>query len=296
MRLNSWGRSWGLCPQLADVTMTVRNVFFHVHVRKCGGSTFYGQILSPLFESSFFRDRSLIDDRYTRDQVSEILENCPWLRAYSSHKISLDLPYDSKLARPIAIAFVRDPIERFYSHYRYVSQHHRSWDEDAQQKSLEEYTAQVIEQDLLQSQRQFSQLEQLCGKRGGSGLEDLNTYLQSEQVYLFPSERFDEACLLLESLFPDEFSDGTYPHRVNQTRPIETLSPESQLQLQQAIEPEEFELNRLAHHLLDEAMARTFRTQEDQEHELTRFRKRCLNSARPGLWHRLTTAFNREST
>ena len=141
--------------------MTVRNVFFHVHVRKCGGSTFYSQILSRLFESSFFRDRSLIDDRYSRDQVSEILENCPWLRAYSSHKISLDLPYDSKLARPIAIAFVRDPIERFYSHYRYVSQHHRSWDEDAQQKSLEEYTTHVIEQDWLQSQRQFSQLEQL---------------------------------------------------------------------------------------------------------------------------------------
>ncbi len=84
--------------------MPLRNVFFHVHVRKCGGSTFHNQILYRIFQSAFVRDSSLIDDRYGRDQVSEILSNCPWLQAYSSHKISLDLPYASDLARQIAIA------------------------------------------------------------------------------------------------------------------------------------------------------------------------------------------------
>ena len=129
------------------------DVFFHVHVRKCGGSTFHSQILKTAFGEAFYRDSSLIEYQYTREQVEEILANCPWLRAYSSHKISLDLPYDTSAARLWAITFVRDPIARFRSHYFYLRQHARDWDRRAKQLSLPEYTQFVVESGLLAEQQ-----------------------------------------------------------------------------------------------------------------------------------------------
>lgn len=260
--------------------MPPRTVFFHVHVRKCGGSTFHNQILSRIFQSGFVRDSSLIDDRYDREQVSEILANCPWLQAYSSHKISLDLPYDSSLARPIAIAFVRDPIQRFCSHYRYVNQHQRSWEPTAQRHSLDEYTHLAIEEGWLKTQRHLSQLSQLCGARGASGFELVQTYAKSEQVLLFPVERFDDACVVLERLFPQELGDCRYSMKVNETRPGPSLSKDSHSRLQMAIEPEEFELTRWVDNQLDLLLASLFSSPSRYQEALAEFQKRCETATR----------------
>lgn len=260
--------------------MSKRNVFFHVHVRKCGGSTFHDQILSRIFQSAFVRDSSLIDDQYGREQVTEILSNCPWLLAYSSHKISLDLPYDSNLARPIAVAFVRDPIQRFCSHYRYVNQHQRSWDPTAQRHSLDEYTHLAIEEGWLNTQRHLSQLSQLCGARGQSGFERVQQIANSDQVLLFPVERFDDACVVLERLFPQELGDCRYSHKINQTRPGANLSEECHTRLQQAIEPEEFELTRWANEQLDLRLTNLFSSTSEHESARTDFQQRCQASAK----------------
>ena len=260
--------------------MSKRNVFFHVHVRKCGGSTFHDQILSRIFQSAFVRDSSLIDDQYGREQVTEILSNCPWLLAYSSHKISLDLPYDSDLARPIAVAFVRDPIQRFCSHYRYVNQHQRSWDPTAQRHSLDEYTHLAIEEGWLNTQRHLSQLSQLCGARGQSGFEQVQQVANSDQVLLFPVERFDDACVVLERLFPQELGDCRYSQKINQTRPGANLSEECHKRLQQAIEPEEFELTRWADEQLDLLLARLFTSPSQYTKALVEFKKKCETATR----------------
>jgi hypothetical protein len=270
--------------------MPLRNVFFHVHVRKCGGSTFHNQILYRIFQSAFVRDSSLIDDRYGRDQVSEILSNCPWLQAYSSHKISLDLPYASDLARPIAIAFVRDPIQRFCSHYHYVNQHQRSWDPTAQSHNLDDYTRLAIDEGWLKTQRHLSQLSQLCGAKGQKGLERVRQYAHSEQVLLFPVERFDDACLVLERLFPRELGDCRYPHKINQSRPGPSLSQDCRIRLQQAIEPEEFELNRWANEQLDLLLNQLFTSPSQHKEAFDDFRQRCHASSqatrrsKPSRW------------
>ena len=71
-----------------------RMTWIHVHVPKAGGSTLR-QLFNRNFGEGFYNSNSLLETKqYTCDDVSEIVRCHPWLRCFSDHKLSLDLPYD----------------------------------------------------------------------------------------------------------------------------------------------------------------------------------------------------------
>jgi len=264
----------------SPITSGEREAFFHVHVRKCGGSTFHATILARNFGSGYYRDASLIDDRYTSNQVAEILGNCPWLRAYSSHKISLDLPFDSPLARLHAIAFVRDPVARFVSHYFYLRHHALDWDPTARADSLDRYVERAVKESWFTQQRQHSELRQLTERTGEEGLRLVERHMAGGRVSVFPVERFDEACLVLERRFPHAFRDASYPRRKNRSQVDQSLSSEAEQRLREAIDPAEFDLVELAHRDLDAGLMKYVGDARHQEEALKDFRRRCDRRAR----------------
>jgi hypothetical protein len=186
----------------------MRTTWLHVHVPKAGGSTLR-QLFNRNFGEGFYNSNSLLETKqYTREDVSEIVRCHPWLRCFSDHKLSLDLPYDHPEARVMAICFVRDPVERFISRYFF----HRNFEEVqciAQRMSFREFANEELVNGYADPQTN-SQVYFLNGGRSFDDMSLIQTALATGQAWLFPIERFDEACIALERLFPDSFRDLSY--------------------------------------------------------------------------------------
>lgn len=264
--------------------MESRSVIFHVHVRKCGGSTFYHQILQRQFGRGFYRDSSLIDDVYGRAEVEQILANCPWLQAYSSHKITLDLPFRHPQATVIAIAFVRDPVERFLSQYFYLRHHPKAWDPAAQALDLGAYLQHVEQHPELQGLRQSSQLEHLTGARGQPGLERLTSYLEHPHLHLIPVEHFDAACLYFEHAYPALLSDCSYESATNRSKIDEAPTTEQREQIERLVDAADHDLFRIAQQRFQGQLDAEGLVGDELENRLVEFRSRCCERGSRHWW------------
>lgn len=92
-------------------------LFFFLHIPKTAGTTFK-DILRRNFGPGYEEEYGLlVDFTYSAAQVTAMIERYPSLRCLSSHRISLDLPWDRANCSLRAISFIRDPAERFASHY-----------------------------------------------------------------------------------------------------------------------------------------------------------------------------------
>lgn len=253
---------------------TLRPIFIHVHVRKCGGSTFHGQILRQNFGKGFYRDASLIDDHYDSKDIHKLITCNHWLEAYSSHKVSLDLPWDVPGCTLFAIAFVRDPIERFLSNYRYVKRHDKRLDPAATESTIDEYIATAIKEKRIQKQRQHSQLEQLVDCRGEQGIESLKELANHPQLLLCPMQRFDDACIFLEEKFPASFKDCSYPEELNTSKQRSQPTADSLKSLRREIGESEFEVMPIALNAFEQKIAETFPNTAQLEQRRKEFAQR----------------------
>lgn len=195
--------------------------FINIHIPKCAGTTFTC-ILKANFKESFIDGRSVLSDRsfkYSSDQVEEILTQFPNCKCFSDHKLSLQLPwlkYDFKV-----IAFIRDPVERFLSHYRYCRQQTTTcFDPEAKKLDLDEYTEEVLVKNPRQDLRN-GQCYHLFGKQDEYDFNFLETLLERELLVLIPLDRFKDACVLLEKKFPNYFKDCSYVRMNESTRKAE---------------------------------------------------------------------------
>jgi hypothetical protein len=211
-----------------------RRVYVHAHVPKNAGSSF-DKLLHRNFRWRFARDYPLLetlDTRHRADDFGRVLDLHPFLRAYASHRVSTDLPFDRPDLDLVCVAFVRDPVDRFLSHYFFARSCPSYYSRLAKRVSLREYIQLTARGELhapgdtVHTAYACSQTKFLANETGPAAVARLADLCERGRLLLLPSERFADACLMLEALFPDQFRDMSSSGRRNASRPDQPILPE----------------------------------------------------------------------
>jgi len=179
----------------------MRQVFVHLHIPKCGGTTVV-DVLSRNFGPDLGKVNSILNDyQYDAAQVARIIDLYPHLRCLTGHKLSLDLPFDRKDLNIQAFVWVRDPVDRFVSHYFY----HRNqtpYVPETKMMDLLEYTEWALKHEnqkmYINGQTRFL---------SGGSLETIRSMVIDERLLLFPLSKLQESFYTLHHRFPDTFVD-----------------------------------------------------------------------------------------
>ena len=97
-------------------------------------------------------------------------------------------------------------------------------------------------------------------------------------MVVLPTERFDECCILLEHLFPDEFADCSYT-RQNVSRQKAPISAQQQATIAQYMDLDD-QLVALANDYLDTALDRLLPDSQTRGTYMDGFRQRCARKQR----------------
>lgn len=251
------------------------NVLIHVHVPKCGGST-----LNLILRNNFGkRFRALYDlpmgTKFHGDKVRSIIESAPSISCFASHAFSLDLPFRSAARGCRAIVLVRDPVRRFISHYFY-HRHHTRLVKQARQLGLKDYISYALKEGN-QPTYLDGQTWWLSGSADERGFDRIQRLLHEEEILLFPLERFDQACVLLEKIFPDWLGDCSYI-RVRVSRKDQEITAKAIESIRPFV-PLDQQLWRIAEQRLEDLLEKHFGSASAVEKQVRAFRLRCLRAA-----------------
>lgn len=248
-----------------------RSVWLHVHVPKAGGSTLR-QLMNRNFSPGYYNSNSLLETKqYTQFDVSEIVRCHPWVTCFSDHKLSLDLPYDHEHANVLALCYVRDPVERFISRYFF----HRHFEEVnciAQRMSFRDFAVAELENEDVHPQTN-SQIYFLNGGVSETDLTVIESAVSTGQAFLFPIERFDESCIVMEQRFPDHFKDLSYV-RANVSKKDAEISEEDREFVRKHLIAD-YSLFDLARDEMDRKLEETFPDPTARSARLAEFQDLC---------------------
>lgn len=186
-----------------------RKIFVNVHIPKCGGTTLQN-IFKRIFKNNFHSDYTIPSEpQYKRSQFVQIFEHYDRINCFSSHKSSLDLPFDDPKYDITAITFVRDPIDRFFSHYFYFRNHRTNRKYLARELNLNDYIKYAFEDGNLKSYINGQTLF-LSGDSSSKGLDYVKKKVKTGNLLIFPMKRMKESLMLLEKLYPKYFKDCSF--------------------------------------------------------------------------------------
>jgi hypothetical protein len=249
----------------------MKKVFFHIHIWKTGGTSFL-TICRENFGKSFHRDNMLVQDWFlSAQQLRWLLEYHDWVRCYSCHMLSGELPYDTDVAKVIGVAFVRNPVDRFISSYNFQrGDKYRGG--IAKDHNFDEFYKKAIV-DTVNPMWRDGQTFVLGGSGTDDGMSLVSERVKNGQIILLPTERFDESCILLERLFPEDFKDCSYI-RYNVSQRNEVISEHQRAAISQYMNTD-FKLVTFANDYLDSTLDRLFPDLNERRQYVDDFRHRC---------------------
>lgn len=242
-----------------------QEIFFHPHVPKCGGTTF-----AAILKANFSFRCMAFDELLRRQYSSEELEKAVRSRkhyaiCYTSHSLSLDLPYHSSEFLVHAIVYVRNPVDHFLSYYFYKKNKPYGYDEKLQdldfQGYLEKCDAKGCFQEMKNRQTNFlnGNSEVLFSEEEGLKIEKL---VKQNSILFFPLDRFDESLVLLEKIYPSYFKDCSYVPRNSSKKDIEITESQRQFLKGKLVNGLDFKIYNFACQQLEKIQAETFSPEE----------------------------------
>lgn len=254
-----------------------QDIFFHPHVPKCGGTTF-----AAILRANFSFRCMAFDELLRRQYSSEELERAIRSRkhyaiCYTSHSLSLDLPYNSNEFLVHAIVYVRNPLDHFLSHYFYKKNKPYGGDEKLQnldfQDFLEECDIKSRFNKMKNRQTQFlnGNSEVLFSEREGLKVEKL---VKQNSILFFPLDRFDESLVLLENQYPSYFKDCSYVLKNDSKKDIDITESQRQFLKEKLANGIDFEIYNFACQQLEKLKAETFPKEEEYKKQMEFFARR----------------------
>ncbi len=254
-------------------------VFIHVHIPKCGGSTFQDilkrNVSTP---KAYYREAPIVMQQHKSIDIELMIQRASYVEIFSSHHVTLDLPFKLRDPKIIAITHVRNPVDRFVSHFFYEKrQANKSgalhFDSKFKNMTFDQYIDYCLE-NKNEYMHIKDQVGWLTGKSNESGLKRVNDLVNSNQLFLFPLDRFDESCVILEKLFPEYFNNCAYI-KLNVAQKNNELSEKTTSKIKQIVNPLDVRLIKMAENQLNELIKCEFSGNDSLKAELDNFYLKC---------------------
>lgn len=185
-----------------------KKFLINIHVPKCGGTTFL-KVLQNNFGAKYDSSYGHIwRDFFSADQVAHFIKTDSRFEVFSTHEISLNLPFDDKMIDLSCTVGLRDPVSRCVSHYFFERQRGTSKFQDTLDLSLNDFLQQVLDAEdhwLINYQTKH-----LCRDTDLTNAEEIVKLAEDKRIFPIVLERFPESMLMLEDVMSDWFSDCSF--------------------------------------------------------------------------------------
>jgi hypothetical protein len=222
--------------------------FMHIHIPKTGGTTF-NTILEKNFGRYFSRFEGLWIHTCPKISISQVLKFMklyPGIQASTSHMFSVILPYQQVNRRMIAIAFMRNPVDRFFSFYFHL-RHFPGVDHPAKNYTLDKYIDLMCDTD---KKPPASALHQMTGEDNQKGFNYIKNLIKNHHLYLLPTEYMDDGLFILQKDFPGYFKDITYRCE-NISKRDQEVTKAHRHKVRSLFSPYEWQVYELAHQFVN---------------------------------------------
>ena len=222
--------------------------FVHIHIPKTGGTTFT-TVLEKNFNELYdpFEGRwSIFSQKLGAKEIKKYITKFPSVMATSSHMFNLDLPFDMKERKIVALSWVRDPIDMFFSFYFHMRHSPYGETHMASILLLDDYIQKTID-DLKEKNRRYLTgiLWFLMRKESQESLTKVKEHISNKNLILLKTYSMNESLSLLQKLYPDYFKDISYSQSNISTKD-QLVTPEQKEQVHKIISPYDWELLKLA--------------------------------------------------
>ena len=252
-------------------------LFFHAHIGKCAGTTFNNILQANFAPLMLMEYPMLFDVPFPRDHIRWYVELYNY-RCISSHNLRwTEIPYE-QFPGLHTVSFVRAPVRRIMSNYYYQrTRKDVRQDQCVNRYPLDELVNMVLNNDIEAPYLFNSQLHTLVGD---DTLDRVEVMVHTGHFCLFQTERFNEACVLLEKLYPNDFRDCSFPKSANRTPSYRKDDPDLAKALEQLpyIEADR-DLHIFAGKSMDAMIGRLFESRAAFEAAQDDFADRCRKKA-----------------